>query len=324
MFDLHRDETLSDMRAMGLLSKHNQGPSLTEHMRTLLGRGEPAKIRIATSALRRDLTSSNTGGYLIGERQGPFESIVNRWSVLRDSGLQIVSGLTENVVIPRMTTKPSGGWLGTDGVEVTESQPVIGQKSLMAKFWAVKVDVSRQLMQQSAAETLVPLIVEDAAAVAIDAAILNGAGHSGEPHGILNTADIGTQSGTSLGAAGLAAMRATVLASGARETNLRFVGAIDVQQTLAGRAFATEGPPLWHEGKLFGIPAVATASMPTGALLLGDFSRVLVGIFDGHGAGLEFNPFDDFTTGRVSFRVIVGIDVVAAPAAAFCAATSVT
>lgn len=329
MLDLYTTANASsDMRAMGLMTRAGIGVPLVEQMRSIMNAGEPQKRRIPSAALlgKRDLTSTtgSAGGYLVGTTRGPFDAIMRGYSVLGESGLRRVEGLQGAVVLPTLKTKVAGAWLAADGSTITEGAPAFGHVAMDPKYWAVTVDISRQLMLQSDAEDVAGEIINEAAARAIDAAILGGSGAAGQPTGIVNTTGVHSQAGAGLNAAGLAAMRKAVLTAGAREDRLRWIGAPDVQEVLGARDFSTgAGRPLWDNGRILGLPAVATAQAPAGTLILGDWGRGTLAFFDGAGIGLEFNPYADFRTGLVSFRLILPLDVGFSPAAAFSVATNV-
>jgi HK97 family phage major capsid protein len=229
------------------------------------------------------------------------------------------------VTIPRVTTVATGVWLPADGTTISSADPAFGQLGLAPKFVAAHVRVSRQLLLQSAADRVAGAQVAEAIARAIDTAVIAGTGTLGQPAGIINTTGIGTQSGASLAASGLRSMRKAALDAGAREDALTWLGGTDVQNTIGGREFsAGSGRPLWDDGKILGRPAVASSLVPAGTLLCGDFSRVTVAVFDAAGCELEFNPYANFQSGIVSFRLIVPVDITVSPAAAFSVATSVT
>lgn len=335
MIDTFPNDALSasDLRTVGLLGQAQAGPTLVQHMRDLLLQHGPQRRRISTAALRdlagfsRDLnsTTASAGGRLIGVQQSPLQALMERYSILVEAGVTTINDLTGPITVPRVSTVAVACWLSTDASNIVESDPVFGQIALTPKFAAAKIDVSRQLLLQSDAEKVAGGQTAEAIGRAFDAAIVAGTGTLGQPTGILNTAGIFSQSGTSLSAAGLRAMRKAVLLAGAREDKLLWIGAPDVQETLGGREFSTgSGRVLWSDGKIEGRPAVASFLVPAGTLVLGDFSRITAALFDHSGVSLEVNPYENFQAGTVSFRLIVPVDFGVSPAAAFAVATSVT
>ena len=181
------------------------------------------------------------------------------------------------------------------------------------------------MLLQSAAETVLRALMAEAIARAIDAAVIAGAGVLGAPQGVLYTSGIGTQSGASLGSAGLRTMRKTVLLAGAREDKLRVFADPASQEVLSGREHTSGGGAmLWARRQVLDLPATATTLVPANTLLVGDFSRVTVVFFDASAIEVEYDPFTNFKSGVVQFRLIVPVDVVVSPAAAFCVASSVS
>lgn len=324
----------SELRTLGLLGQANAGPTLIEHMRDLVLQHGPQKRRVSTAALRdvaaghrRDLnsTTATAGAYLVGTTQSPLQALMARYSILAEAGVTMISDLSGPITIPRVKTVAVAGWLSTDTSSIVESDPAFGQIAMAPKFCTVKIDVSRQLLLQSNAEGIVGVQAAEAIGRAVDAAIIAGTGTLGQPTGLVNTAGITVQSGTTLSAAGLRAMRKAVLLAGADERNLLFVGAPDVQETLGSREFSTgSGRVLWADRRIDGIAAVASFLVPAGTLVLGDFSRVTAALFDHTGVSLEVNPYENFQVGTASFRLIVPVDFGVSPAAAFAVATSVT
>jgi HK97 family phage major capsid protein len=303
-------------------------------MRSLLSEQGPQKRRVSTGSLadlvqavaERDLTSGSApaGGYLVGTKITPMQSLLARFDIPTQAGASVISNLAGPVVVPTITTHAGITWLASDGSSIGESDPTFGQGAMSPKFAAVKINVSRQLLLQSAVTSVVGVAVGESIGRGVTAAALAGTGASGQPIGLLNTPGAFSQSGTSLSAAGLRAMRKSVLMAGAREDRLTWIGAPDVQETLGSREFsAGSGRVLWADGKIEGRPAIATFLAPAGTLFLGDFSRMTIGIFDEAGASLETNPYENFMAGIASFRLILPIDFLFAPAAAFAVATGV-
>lgn len=320
---------VSNARALGLISRSGGGPSIMEVLRQMMrdANGGPARRSAPSSVLgQRDLTASAaaSGGYLVGTTTRPMASLMERYSVLREAGLQIVDGLQGDVVLPYLKTGAAGGWLSAEGQTITEGAPVFGQVAHRPKYYALKVDISRQLVLQTEADVVASAVIEDATAKGVDAAVIAGTGASGQPLGLVNTAGVNAQPGAALAWAGILSMQEQVLLAGAREDRLMWLGHPTVQKVLSGRERAAGSGFIWEDGRINGRPAVATASVPAGTLIVGDWSRSTVSVFDAAGVGVEYNPYEDFRAGIASFRLILPLDVGIAPAAAFSVATSVS
>ena len=315
----------SESRIAGLLSA-GAGPTFVEHLREMQMNGQPTKRRVS-GAVFRDLTAAvgSAGGYLAGTSTGPLEELLRRFSVFGELGLNIITGLDGPLTLPRTVTVPTATWLPAEGVALTESQPTFGQVAFTPRFASAYMQVSRQLILQSRAESIIATLAAEAVARAIDAAVLGGTGTLGQPAGIINAAGINPQSGTSLALAGLLNMRRLALLSGCREDRLVWVAHPGVQELLASRErHSGGGRTLWDDTGILGRPAIATISAPAGTLFLGDFSRCTVTVFDGAGIELEHDPFSDFRSGISAYRLVVPVDVGVSPAAAFSVATSIT
>lgn len=320
----------SRRRALGLMAESDAGPSLLEHLRDLCttGDGGPQRRRIALSALRqvRDLTSTaaTAGGHLIGTTMSPLEAMLRRYGVVGGAGVTYTTNLDGPAVIPRVGIRPDAAWLATDGATIPQAEPTLGQVAVAPKFLAIRMRVSRQLLLQGAAEALVSDVAGDAIGRGTDEAIFSGTGASGQPLGLVGTAGVHAQSGTSLALAGLLNMREQVLLAGAREDRLVWFGHPGVQELLGGRErHSGGGRTLWDDNGILGRPAYATTAVPAGTLVLCDPARITVSIFSG-GASLETDPYTDFMTGKVSYRLILPVDFAFSPAAAFAVATSIT
>lgn len=321
----HSAASTSEARIAGLLSA-GAGPTFVEHLREMQLSGQPTKRRVS-GAVFRDLTAAlgSGGGYTVGTTTAPLEELLRRFSIFGELGLKIITGLEGPLTLPRTATVPTATWLPAEGAALTESQPTFGQAAFSPKFASSYMQASRQLILQSRAESIIATLAAEAVARAIDAAVLGGTGTLGQPLGIAGAAGINTQSGTSLALAGLLNMRKQALLSGAREDRLVWVAHPGVQELLGSREqHSGGGRTLWDDAGILGRPAIATTLAPAGTLLIGDFSRVVVTVFDGAGLELEADPYSDFRSGISAFRLMVPVDVGVSPAAAFSMATSIT
>jgi len=319
--------TASEQRTRALMTQAAAGPTLVQTLREMIQNPLPEKRAIGPGAFRRDLTAgaASAGGYLAPTATTDLEQFILPYLLLRDGGLNFIAELDSSVTVPRCTTVPTASWLATEASTPAASDPVFGQVALNPKMLAIHINASRALILQANAEAVIGPLCGEAIARGIESAVFAGSGASGRPTGIINTAGIGTQSGTSLAEAGLRAMRKQVLDSGAREDRLTWLGGTDVQSLIGGREFsAGSGRMLWMDGKILGLPAIASTLVPAGTLILGDWSRCTVALFDRQGAAVEVNPFQNFQAGIVGFRLMIAADIMFSPAAAFSVANSIT
>jgi HK97 family phage major capsid protein/HK97 family phage prohead protease len=155
----------------------------------------PQGIYVPTAALatRATLTSSNAGS-LIGTEHlsGQFiETLKNQAAVL-DLGATVLSGLSMDVSIPRMTAGTAAEWVAEDAA-ASESTPTFDSVSLAPKGLSALISYSRKMLVQShpGIEELMRTDLRREIAIALDAAAINGSGAGNVPEGILNTTGVG-------------------------------------------------------------------------------------------------------------------------------------
>lgn len=287
---------------------------------------------VPTEVLVRDLTAgtASAGGYLVSTDNVGFVDMLRNRSVALRMGAQTMSGLRGNVTLSRQTGGATGYWLATEGTQTTESQQTFTQIALTPKTVAAYTEVSRQLLLQSSpsAEAVVRNDLAATVALALDAAVINGSGVSGQPTGILNTSGVGSVTGTSLAYAGVLEFQSDLLAANSQLVAPGYVTTPAVATTLQGRVkFTNTASPLWEgaagDGTMCGYRAMSSNQMPTATMLFGDWAEIVVGEW-GDGLELEVNPFADFRAGIVGVRAMLSADVAIRHPAAFSAATSIT
>jgi HK97 family phage major capsid protein len=264
------------------------------------------------------------GGYAVGVETMEAADVLGPWSVVASAGAMLLTGLSDGVVIPRTTTAVTATWLSENGAAPSETPPTLGNASLTPRTALALVKFPIQLLRQGEAfEPFLRAQLLSAVGETLDTAFFSGAG-AAQPLGLLQTAGIGTQSGTSLAHAGLLTMRQKVLTAGGREAALQWVGTPAVQELLGSRERATGGGRfLWDNDGILGLPANATKNAPSAALTVGDFSQAVVGIF-GPGIRIDVDPSQDFNSGGLVARVLLMCDVAFMQPAAFTVATAVT
>jgi hypothetical protein len=200
---------------------------------------------------------------------------------------------------------------------------------MTAKIGIGVIQASRRFMlQANDAEGWLRRELSRTAASVVDAAVLNGAGTGGEPKGILNITNVGTQSGTSVSWADVLSMKKLAADASAADGTIAFIGATNVRQLLEARPRdATVGSGfVWQDDEIASCPALASTLMPDDTLLSGPFGMAYLGLF-GPGIAIDSNPYDPalFKTGVAEWRAMVGCDVaLGCDPAAFTAATSIT
>ena len=205
-------------------------------------------------------------------------------------------------------------------------------------------------------EDLVRRDLSDGINLGIDLGILNGSGSSGQPTGIMNTSGIGSVAiGTNGGAITLEKIvdletaimedNAGVNADNiAYVTNAKVMGAL--KKLRAGGSTTGDGAFLYNAdlsaigrgatpGVLNGYPVAMTNQVPSNltkgsssgvcsAVVMGDFSQAILGLF---GGGIEVTvgeDSDDFSKNLTSVKAVVAFDVAVRHAQSFAAIKDVT
>jgi HK97 family phage major capsid protein/HK97 family phage prohead protease len=305
-------------------------------------------------------SGSTTGGNLVQTNlldQDFIEFLRNR-SVMLAAGVRTMPGLQGNVAIPRRSGVASTYYLSSQTTAVTQSESTFDQVTLSPKNLAALSKYSRQTLLQATPgiEQLVRTDLIDGINIAMDLGILNGSGASGQPTGIMGTSGIGSVAiGTNGGAITMNALvdleteltidnvpvdRNTV----GYVTNAKVMG--NLKKLRAGGSTTTDGPFLVNDNLLAigrggtpsvvnGYPIYVTNQVPStltkgtsasvcSAVLLGDYSQAMVGLW---GNGLEITvgeDADDFSKALTSVRGIVTYDVAVRDPKAFAACLDVT
>lgn len=290
-----------------------------EQMRQVLGVG------------RRDLTvaTAGSGGYLVETNNVGFIDMLRNRSVSFRMGATRLSGLQGNVTIPRQSASATAVWLANEASTATESQQTFVQVAMAPKSVGAYTEMSRQLLLQSSpgAEGIVTSDLAQVVALAADLAVLNGSGASGQPTGIINTAGIGSVTGTSIAFAGILEFQTDVAGSNVMPSRGGYVTTPAVAGLLMQRVkFTNTASPLWEgnvwDGSMVGYPAMSSNQMPSANMLYGDWSEVVVGEWGV--LEIEVNPYANFQAGIIGVRAIYSMDVAVRRPFAFSLATSIT
>ena len=305
-------------------------------------------------------SGATTGGNLVQTDlldQDFIEFLRNR-SVMLAAGVRTMPGLQGNVAIPRRSGVASTYYLSSQTTAITQSESTFDQVTMSPKNLAALSKYSRQTLLQSTPgiEQLVRSDLIDGINIAMDLGILNGSGSSGQPTGIMGTSGIGSVAiGTNGGAITLETLvnleteltidnvpvdRNTV----SYITNAKVMG--NLKKLRAGGSSSSDGPFLVNDNLLAigrggtpsivnGYPIYVTNQVPStltkgstsgtcSAVLIGDYSQAMVGMW---GNGLEITvgeDQDDFSKALTSVRGIVTYDVAVRDPKAFAACLDVT
>lgn len=277
----------------------------------------------------RDLTAANAsaGGYLVGTQNvGFIELLRNRTALLRLGAMRLLD-LVGNVTVPKQTAAATAYWLATEGTQITESQPTLGQLSLTPKTVAAYTEIGRTLLLQSdpSAEAMVHNDLAKVVGLAVDTAGINGTGASGQPTGILQISGIGSVTGASIDYADILEFQSDVgnalVPECAYLTTPAAAGVL-----MARQRFASTDTPIWVgnmlDGQVAGFRAMSTAGMPSATMIFGDFTQVVIAEWGG--LEITVNPYANFQAGIVGVRALYSVDIGVRHPTGFSAASSIS
>jgi HK97 family phage major capsid protein len=267
----------------------------------------------------RDLTvtNSNEGGLTIATaKMDTVDFPVNKL-VLEQMGARIMTGLTDNVDIPRIVAGTDAAFKAENASQ-DESSPTFANLSLTPKRLPTKVQVSSKLLKQkSAVDQLVVRNITAQLNAIFQKRIVNGAGTT-EPLGILNTSGIGNQDiGTNGGALTWAAALAQVKAVGTSDlidgdslyylTNWAvYAHARNILRTAGVAGYIIDDNDrigAFQTKYTNSVPATltkGTSNSICSALIFGDFSKLAVGFWSG--VEVLVDPYVNADTGLVNIH----------------------
>ena len=278
-------------------------------------------------AVRTTLNTTNTSN-LVGTQYMPesFIDLLRPFNVTIDAGATTMSGLNQNVAIPRMTAGSSAEWVA-EGSAPAESTPTFNQLTLTPKGVSARVSYTRKALTQMLPplENLMRSDLLAGVSETIDQAVINGAGGNA-PTGILNTNALSVvSSGTNGGNItyeNISTMIADVdTANGLLTGRGTFITNSQVANKLRTTLRNPSGTDATfisnNRDELLGyrylqsqnVPSNLTKGTGTGlsALIFGDFSQVIIGDFGS--PEIIVDPYTNSTTGDVIVSIFGFVDV---------------
>jgi len=294
------------------------------------GAHDPHRVRIpwaafaSRAAAPMTVASDATGGFLRGVQNLAAVDVLRPWSVVARAGITVVENLRGNITIPTETAAPTGQWLPTETTAVTLTQPTLAQTPMTPHTFGAVVSFSHLVLKQAPnIEAFLGNQVVRAASRAVDQGVFAGSG-SDQPVGILGTANLPSESGTSFALANACNML-EALSNAIDDSKVTFIAAPNARKTLQQRVAVTGGHErfIWDDDRVLNRPAYATPDMTSAIMLAGDFSRAILGLW-GVGFELTINPYEDFEKGIQAARVFVTCDVSVPQVAAFVKTTAIS
>lgn len=291
--------------------------------------------------------ATSTGGAVVATNllASEFIEVLRNKARVVQLGARMLTGLVGNVDIPRQITATATYWV-TEGSDVTEAEATFDKISLSPKTVGARSSMTRNMMMQSTPDIEMVVRNDLAAqlALAIDLAAISGSGQSGQPTGILNTANIGSVVGGTNGAAitidHLISLETAVTSANAPEDNLAYLTNAKVVGALKSLK-STTGQYLWTQsamGQRSGTPGEingytvarsnqvsstgtkGTASGVCSTVLFGNWSELIIGEW----GVLEVlpNPYGaGYNSGSVDIRALQSVDLGVRHAKSFAAMT---
>jgi len=288
---------------------------------------EPQRVLVPFEVLTRDLgkATASAGGYLVATGTTEVIDILRPWSVVTRAGVTVETGFVADSVVPKTSAKATPYWLSDETSQITPSAPTVGQTAVTPKTAGALVQFSRQLSLQANAEGYIQRELLKTIGTALDQAVLNGSGASGQPRGLLGTTGLGTVTGASLAYSGVTSMKRQVADANAPDEEISYIATPAVREMLENRERATGSGFIWDDDRVASRPALVTTDMPAATMVCGTFSAIYVPVW-GNGVELMLNPYEStgFKAGTILARVLLSCDVVILHPSAFCKAESIT
>lgn len=270
-------------------------------------------VMIPTSAILGEsraqaVTPATAGGHTVATNLGGLIDRLRPTLAVQGLGATVLSGLTGNLDLPRLTSGPSAAWVAEDG-SATETSSTFDKISLAPKTVAGEMYLSRRLVLQNSV-SIEDVLRRDLAFVlaqALDKAAIQGGG-SNEPSGILTeiAASATTETELSDVAADLIAALEIDDVTGTTGflTSPALMAAVRKIKDTTGRTIPAS--EVFHGERVVSsnnVPAVG-GDQP---LIFGAWSNLIVGYWSG--VDILANPYSDASKGGLRLHAFLDADV---------------
>lgn len=282
---------------------------------------------IFTTRDRRAMTvgSASGGGHLVGVDidQANMVALLRNQSHLLGLGARVITGLKNDVSIPRVLTGATAYWVSETGT-ITSSNATFGQIQMKPRRLGASVPYSSQFLAQSGLG--VDMFVRDdimaAFGIELDRVGINGAGGS-EPLGILNLASGDRATGVTFGAAATWAKVVEFETAVATANALGLPGGEYAYLTTPATKGKWKTAPkvantavfLWEGELVNGYAARATNQVPSDKVIYGQPGQLIYG--EWMGTEMIVDPYTLATSGQVKVTVQKLVDMVVRQTKAF-------
>lgn len=296
----HLDMPKTDVRKYSILKALRGEDGLErECHQALLKRGiEPKKGGIlipwdVQSRQVQQVAVGADGGFLVNTQNAGFIDLLRPNPVCRQAGMQVISGLRDNISMVRQTASTTAFWIG-ENVTTTASVLQLGNLVMSPHTISACTRMTRQLMMQSdpSIEMLVANDIRMVLEAAVDRAVLHGTGGV-QPIGIAATAGINTPTAAAFVYASAIAWETAIEAANAMSVGLPvWVTTPAVKGTLKARPKAvatanyiingvavpgTADRPLQSFDEMNGYRVFPSTQVVANGVFFGVFSTVVLG-----------------------------------------------
>lgn len=275
--------------------------------------------------------STAAGGNLLVDAEvmgaNMIELLRNK-TLVAQLGARSLSGLTGNVLLPKLTAGGQAYWLPETG-SVTENSQTLGQLGLTPKRLAADTLYSKELLIQASID-VEAMVREDlmlVLAIAKDLAAINGAGNNGQPLGIINTTGIKTVTfGAAATWAKAVSFETQIANANADRGQMAFLttpatrGAWKTAPKAAGYPiYLWENSSVPGEGTVNGYRACATVQVPSDKVVFGNWNDLILA--DWAGVDVVVDPYSAKKTGQIEVTINLWTDVGVRHPVSFCVST---
>jgi len=273
------------------------------------------------------------------QRGDMFIEALRAKQVMANLGVTYIGGLTNRIRMPKIATGAAAGFVEEAG-DVSDQSPTDAGVTLQPRTLGAKAAISRLLALESipAIEQVVQDDLLRSIADKIEYYAIQGSGSSGQPTGILNDGNVGNvdiSAGTDVAALTWADI--TDLVKTVEDANgvvnqaaLGWLSNPKVKAKMANtvKVSSTDSVMLLNDpwNNIYGYNAQFTSNVPSdldpgdggsdaSALIFGDFSQLLVGLFGS--PSVMVDPYSEGDSGNVVIRVMQEVDVALRNSASF-------
>ena len=262
----------------------------------------------------RAMTVANTGNTVATTLGGLIDRLRPTLAV-QGLGATVISGLTGNLDLPRLTSGPTAHWVAEDGSS-TASDATFDKVSLAPKTVTGEMYLSRRLVLQNsvALEDLLRRDLGFVLAQALDKAAIAGGG-TNEPDGILETITelvpaAGSSSVSDYAADMIAALEVDdVMGSRAFLTNPKVMALVRKFKDENGRSIPAS--ETFHGERVVSTNQVASIDggedPDTNPLIFGNWADLLIGYWSG--VDILANPYTDASKGGLRLHAFLDADI---------------